>query len=535
MGKRTTAMIVICFGLAAQRAFCELTPSQCAVLYNSERDGSVDVAQYYAISRGISAERLLGLPLGRSATLDRDVYDTVVRPNVRAFLARHAWGKDVRCLITTYGVPLRVRPMQVNPAAERRARVLDSRIDQAASGIEDLIDDMSPASSPASKPARGKITRGLLSDVFDRYENALRGLGTRARGLSGDAARRSSELILRFIYRGEGYRGLLVRAQRNQSGLAPSSIPRLADAGKIVEKRLEEIERLSADGTTAREFDAAIPIMRDTIGLVGLSKALFDRIGALRGERSDAAFDSELTMVLADAYRLHHWRPNDLFAYGDGGSKPDTKTLMVGRLDGPTSEIVRRMVDDAIATERNGLRGTFYIDARGLSRGTGYATVDRDMEDLALLVRTRTELPVVVDRRADVFAPGSCPGAALYCGWYSLANYVDAFDFVPGAVAVHLASFELIALRDPSKPYWCKELLKNGAAATFGATSEPYLESFPLPTRFFGTLLTGQYTLVETFYRSNPYNSWQLSVVGDPLYNPFKNNPQLPADWDKQP
>ena len=47
-----------------------------------------------------------------------------------------------------------------------------------------------------------------------------------------------------------------------------------------------------------------------------------------------------------------------------------TQTVMVGRLDGPTPAIARRLVDDAMEVEKTGLTGTFYIDARGLGGNT---------------------------------------------------------------------------------------------------------------------------------------------------------------------
>ena len=40
-------------------------------------------------------------------------------------------------------------------------------------------------------------------------------------------------------------------------------------------------------------------------------------------------------------------------------------------------------------------------------------------------------------------------------------------------------------------------------------------------------MLTGKYTLVEAYYRTKPFNSWVMVLVGDPLYNPFKKNPAL--------
>ena len=208
---------------------------------------------------------------------------------------------------------------------------------------------------------------------------------------------------------------------------------------------------------------------------------------------------------------------------------------MVARLDAPSPELVRRMIDVSIETEATGLSGTFYIDTRGkaVKGDEGMIKYDQDLIELARLVRAHTKMRVVLDLTPTVFQIGECPNAALYCGWYSLANYVDAFDFVPGAIGVHIASFELKSLRDPGKKYWCKELLKDGAAATYGPTDEPYLQSFPMPTEFFGKLLTGKYTLAEAFSQTLPYHSWRLALVGDPLYNPFRNNPQLAAEWKR--
>jgi len=43
----------------------------------------------------------------------------------------------------------------------------------------------------------------------------------------------------------------------------------------------------------------------------------------------------------------------------------------------------------------------------------------------------------------------------------------------------------------------------------------------PLPLDFFKELFEGR-CLAEAFYRTNPFNSWQLVLIGDPLYTPFR-------------
>jgi hypothetical protein len=51
--------------------------------------------------------------------------------------------------------------------------------------------------------------------------------------------------------------------------------------------------------------------------------------------------------------------------------------------------------------------------------------------------------------------------------------------------------------------------------------AEPYLESFPEPGVFFGSLLAGN-SLIESYTIANPFWSWQMVLIGDPLYRPFK-------------
>ena len=130
-------------------------------------------------------------------------------------------------------------------------------------------------------------------------------------------------------------------------------------------------------------------------------------------------------------------------------------------------------------------------------------------------------MPLVEERTEDLFAPGQCPAAALYCGWYSLKKYVDAFDFVDGAIGYHISSLEAVDLREPNSSQWCPAMLADGVAATLGAVAEPYLNAFPEPAAFFAELFGGR-CLVEAYYRTKPFNSWQLVLIGDPLYRPFK-------------
>ena len=256
----------------------------------------------------------------------------------------------------------------------------------------------------------------------------------------------------------------------------------------------------------------------------------------VKKNETGASFDSELSLVMwPDDYQLLRWQPNYLRPeYENSQLSKIYRTLMVARLDAPTLELAKGLVDTAIRVETEGLRGKVYIDARGIGKlkqanvqPGSYADYDRALLITAEGISKQTNLDVVLETSPKLFQPGECPDAALYCGWYSLGKYVDAFRWVPGAVAYHLASSEATTLHKPGSQVWCKRMLEEGVCATLGPVYEPYLVAFPRPNEFFGQILSGKLTLVEVYYRTKPYNSWMMTLIGDPLYRPFANSDVL--------
>jgi uncharacterized protein (TIGR03790 family) len=289
------------------------------------------------------------------------------------------------------------------------------------------------------------------------------------------------------------------------------------------QKRLAGLEKRK--DVDERELSAA----RDELYRLRKQEAVF-----LHGE-SQASVDSELMLLWWTKYELVRWVPNPLnFQASDRYRKSTPPVVMTCRLDGPTAEIAMRLVDDAVAVEEKGLSGNVVIDARGIpfdpkgkgDFGNGYGGYDESFRETAKLLES-AGMTVTLDQKNEVLPAGSAKGVALYGGWYSHGKFVDCCEYVPGAVAWHLASSEATTLHRPDTQVWCPNLLKKGVCATLGPVAEPYTIGFPKPAEFFGFLATGQYTLVECYARSVPSCSWMMVLIGDPLYNPFKRNPKL--------
>lgn len=401
--------ILIILLLACSTGFA-LEPDEILIIANSDIEESVRLAQYYCEKRGVPAENILTLPLGAALndTIVRDNYDKQLVEPLRKKLSDFDFAIKIKCLLTTYGVPIKA----------------------------------------------GK--RGQLKDQQDN----------------------------------------------------------LTQLQKLAEQQKASVEQLKLSGTA----DTSKKMKDAKLKLVQLQMQI-DRI---TGKETNASVDSELSMVLFGDYELYRWQPNRL---KDNSLGLYTNTLMVSRIDGPSLEIAKGLVDKAITAEKTGLRGIAYIDSRGRKDNKNtysYGHFDQSLRDLATFIKLQTGMTVEEERTEKLFEPNSCPQTAIYCGWYSLGKYVDAFDFVPGAIGYHVSSLEAVDLRDPNSTQWCPAMLKDGVTVTLGPVAEPYLHTFPPPKEFFKELFNGR-CLVEAYYRSNPFNSWQMVLIGDPLYTPFKN------------
>ena len=253
-------------------------------------------------------------------------------------------------------------------------------------------------------------------------------------------------------------------------------------------------------------------------------------------QRDEAAVDSDLAWLPLIKMNVRLTGPmRNLFYTCTNRTllAPANGVLLVSRLDGPTAEIANALVDKAMAAEKTGLWGRAYIDARNLQTNDPYYLGDLWMKTSATICR-QVGMDLILDTN-EATLPASFPMShiAIYCGWY-YGDICGPFrspkmEFMPGAFAYHLHSFSADTLRS-AEANWCGPLLAKGATCTMGCVYEPYLQFTPNLAFFLEALVNG-YTFGEAAWAAQPALSWQSTVIGDPLYQPF-NKP--PADLHAQ-
>lgn len=250
------------------------------------------------------------------------------------------------------------------------------------------------------------------------------------------------------------------------------------------------------------------------------------------GHLNQAAVDSELSWL---PWSQNHWGLdgallNPLYGCTNRSElSPTNGLLLVARLDGPTPQIANRLVDQAMEAESNGLWGRAYFDARGLASDSSYYLGDEWILNGARICRARG-FDVETDTNEATF-PASYPLSqiAIYAGWYAgdaCGPFAEpTVEFMPGAFAYHLFSFSAATLRSTTAN-WCGPLLARGATCTMGCVYEPYLGLTPNIATFLA-LFCGGDTFGEAAWAAQLGLSWQTTVIGDPLYQPFKKSPAV--------
>ncbi len=501
-----------------------LEPEEILIVANANNPDSLRIADYYCLKRSVPPKNILKLPLGQGLpdTITRADYDVHIAQPIRQALEKDAFSGRIKCLLTVYGVPFRVGPREPLSAESANMASLQQLLESKTSQLKKTTDKLArlggqknnTSFSPASGQSAMKIIPGLESD-FNKALQAANGIRDKTQ-----RAGQLNELIRLYQAAFGKARAAQIAARIDGVSLQMTSSQRFLarDASRFIAQANKE------NWDSRRKLKAGFYAKLENVaGPAGAAEMLITDIDRIKGAETGASVDSELSMLMFDDYELYRWQSNEL---KNRVLWIGIKTLMVSRLDGPDSKIVMRLIDKALTAEKNGLKGNACFDwrwGRSSDMRSEYGRYDSSIRQAAELVKRRTGLKVLREKTSALFAPGDCPDTALYCGWYSLRKYVDAFDFVDGAVGFHIASFEAVDLRDGAGSQWCPAMLVDGITATLGSVAEPYLGAFPKPDEFFAELIRGR-CLVEAWYRTKPYNSWQMLLIGDPLYAPFDSS-----------
>ena len=528
--------------LAALLCLCGLGlgPDQIALVVNQSVPDSLKLARQYAAARGIPDGRIISLDVPSGNDIEFDRYETYVVPQIRAFLRDHHLDKKVRCLVTFYGVPFRIRDRTDTGAEKQELAGLRERLATAlrqAAPVVQREETLARTLDPGFTPPPRVPQQAQIETFASRYRLANRAIATHLAAATQPAERQQyvTEMVASMALLG-GNADLVDFAQPRGTPTSPDTAARLQRWQTLRDDVTQAAKELFVQEQSRFDPDARADVRRITsqyFGLIRLCEVLQSQIDYLTPGTTNAAFDNELALLWLSYYpRNGPWINPLRYSVTNPAA---ALTLMVSRLDAPDAPTVARMIDVSVQVEKQGLHGCLAINSYGYPNHLAtngqdeYAKYAMKFHDLGKLIRAAGNIPVV-EEYTGYFSNHEVADTALYAGWYSVRHYRPGMSFSAGAVGYHIASFELLSLHEPTETGWVHGLLSDGVVATLGPVAEPYLLGFPPPDEFFPLLMTGKLTLAEVYWKTEPTASWMMCLIGDPLYTPYKTNPALKVE-----
>lgn len=526
---------MLCVAALASSASAALQPDEILLITNRNSPDSQKLAQMYCQLRGVPAAQVVALDLPDDEEMAFSTYETDVVAPVRQFLDDHQLRRKVKCLLTFYGVPFRIRAKQNTMAEDQELTELRTARQSITDQIQQTVAQVEAQAAgidPIFRPGVGDSLPALLA----RGQAAMSAIASTIPTLPNPSDRdRQVKQVIDVMKAIGGIIEIDARmgtAQRDDPKATDRQLQFWTGIHKSALEAQAQIAHFQASRWDPQAREQLRQISRENAGLVGTLGVVEAQINYLTTDATASATDNELALLWWDYYPRQHWLMNPLNIDITESPPP---ALMVMRLDGPDPAAVRRIMQTSVEVEKTGLKGIVAIDARGLSpvddkgNSDAFGQFDQTLRNLAYFIRVKTNLAIRLGDEDLVFPPHSVHNVALYCGWYSVNRYIPGCDFNPGAVGYHVASFEMVTLHSPSS-HWVRGLINDGVVATLGAVAEPYLSAFPKPDEFFPLLLTGKLTMAEVYWKTTPMTSWMISFIGDPLYRPYLHNPPLKVE-----
>ena len=123
--------LLVSFLLSIQPLWAAIGPEELVVVVNTESKDSLRIGELYMRLRNVPARNLIRISAPLEETVSRKQYEKYIAGPVRQALVRlNNEGASIRCILTTYGIPLRVGPMRQLIYPEERIRKYEKLLNE---------------------------------------------------------------------------------------------------------------------------------------------------------------------------------------------------------------------------------------------------------------------------------------------------------------------------------------------------------------------------------------------------------------------
>src|SRR5258706_4502524 len=327
-------------------AFCLLTSDfasaleadELLLIVNKNVPQGRKLAEFYAEKRSVPDHRILELDLPKFEEMPAAAYDREVVPVVRSFLRDNGLERKVSCLVTFYGVPIRVMERVNTQQDVQEQGKLQAELAGMAAQIEPIVQPLEKLAGEGDANFQPQIGKDLDS-LGHRAEMAVRYISTRASQSSDPAERErlkreSHKLIEPLLWpigilerqMIEAAQGARANGSATVPGTQPATQPATQQAAQATTQATtqastqpterfvqfrKEMAQLQEQKYDPEAREKLRTLLRENLGPFEYAGLLRSQLAYFVTENTTAALDNELALLWWE-YPRSSWLTNPL-------------------------------------------------------------------------------------------------------------------------------------------------------------------------------------------------------------------------------
>ncbi len=322
-----------------------LSPDELLLLTNSTNPAGERCAEFYAKARLVPDGRILSIKMPNNDQISFEEYERDVVPAVRAFIRRNHLQSKIKCIVTFYGVPLRIGGHKPTPAEQQEMAQIRQLSDETVQKVDSVIDE-AEAFAKQLDPKFEAVPGAGADNLGTRATKALGTIAVTLHNSSDDPAFKKN--VQRLIQLTSTLCGDDEVLRQFPDQELKSVAPTPADGEHWSTRRiqlqaalgeLQTLEEQRYDPDARKRLREIVP---QDFGLFGTLTLLNSQLAYLNNDGTPAAFDSELACLWWDYYPRNAWIDNPLNYHFRGHQiRPIVMTM---RLDAPQEAEVYNII-----------------------------------------------------------------------------------------------------------------------------------------------------------------------------------------------
>jgi uncharacterized protein (TIGR03790 family) len=456
--------------------YAQLTAEQVVVVAAAKNPDSRAVAEAYCEFRKFSVDRILEVEFPTGVTLARSLWEDEIRGQIAARMRALDPEEKITNVVVAYGTPLAVAAWEDDRELKQWEAYYQKSMDDGIRRLNTALKVLGQLGGQEPASVQLPINLVDLRAIFQQQIELAQ------KGNSGKPAEEQPVANAQLQNQVQAVAGLFPfmnsLQQQVQAGEGEAlanmqqQLQYLRGRSEALTQTIQYLEKMPA----SFERDATmIALLEQGGGLLDVLTWLQRQMDLVQMNDSMASLDSELALIFWGEYRRIGAVPNFLNPAFEGSPLRNAyRTLRVSRIDGPTAEVAKQLIERTRAAEAlTELQGKAYLDLRGIqSSDPLLQQTENWLRAVGEQLKSVSGIQVEVESSAKLFQSGQCPDTLIYLGWYSLGKYIDCCTFKPGAVAYHLVPGDALRLRDAEQQGWCRSFLEAGATRVVGSVGE---------------------------------------------------------------